>query len=160
MPDAKITPALHKLRSLLVLLVILFANSQLTDAQDTPKSSQQKTAKKQPTVASVPLQADANGDQNATLEADQQSQVGGISHADGNVDLRYQNTRLRADHVEYNDDTKVAIARGHVQLDYMTQHVEADEAHYEMRTGHGTFFHVRATFSIDRHPTPTLLVSP
>jgi LPS-assembly protein len=160
MPDAKITLAPRRLRSLLVLLVILFASSHLTDAQDTPKSSQQKTAKKQSTVANSPPQAGTDGDQFATLEAKQQSEVGRVSYADGNVDLRYQNTRLRADHVEYNNDTKVAVARGHVQLDYMTQHVEADEAHYEMRTGHGTFFHVRATFSIDRHPTPTLLVSP
>jgi LPS-assembly protein len=160
MPDAKITPALYKLRSLLVLLVILFASSHLTDAQDAAKPPPQDTSKKQSSVAAVSPQAGSDGDQNATLEAGQQSEVGRITHADGDVDLRYQNTRLRADHVEYNNDTRVAIARGHVQLDYMNQHVEADEAHYELRTGHGTFFHVRATFSIDRHPTPTLLVSP
>ena len=160
MPDAKITPIPRRLHALFVLLVIMCVNPSFTDAQDASKSPSQSTSKKQPSVAKVPPQVGADGDQIATLEAKQQSEVGGITHADGEVDLRYQNTRLRADHVEYNDDTKVAIARGHVQLDYLTQHVEADEAHYEMRTGHGTFFHVRATFSIDRHPTPTLLVSP
>jgi lipopolysaccharide assembly outer membrane protein LptD (OstA) len=143
------------------LLGIFFASPRFIDAQDAAaKSPPQNPSKKQSSVAKTSPQAEANGDQAATLEADQQSEVGRISHADGDVDLRYQNTRLRADHLEYNNDTQVAIARGHVQLDYMNQHVEAEEAHYELRTGHGTFFHVRATFAIDRHPAPTLLISP
>ncbi len=161
MPDAKITRTLRKLCLFLVLLGIFFASPRFVDAQDAAtKLPPQKPSKKQSSVANTPPRASVNGDQTATLEAKQQSQVAGISYADGDVDLRYQNTRLRADHVEYNNDTQVAIARGHVQLDYMNQHVEADEARYELRTGHGTFFHVRATFSIDRHPTPTLLISP
>ena len=45
-------------------------------------------------------------------------------------------------------------------MDYMTQHVEADDAHYELKTGRGVFHHVRATFAIQRRPTPTLLISP
>ena len=96
----------------------------------------------------------------ATLEADQQRQVGKIFYADGHVDVRYENVRLRADHVEYDSDTQVVMARGHVQLDYVTQHVEADEARYELRTGRGSFKHVHATFAIQRRPEPTLLISP
>ncbi|HVB58678.1 MAG TPA: LPS assembly protein LptD [Candidatus Acidoferrales bacterium] len=96
----------------------------------------------------------------ATLEADQQREVGKIFYADGHVDVRYQNARLRADHVEYNGETQVIVAQGHVQLDYLTQHVEADDARYELRTGHGIFHHVRATFAVQRRPTPTLLTSP
>ena len=96
----------------------------------------------------------------ATLEADQQRQVGKIFYADGHVDVRYENARLRADHVEYDSEAQVVIARGNVQLDYLTQHVEADDARYELRTGRGTFHHVRATFAMQRRPTPTLLISP
>jgi LPS-assembly protein len=96
----------------------------------------------------------------AALEADQQRQVGKIFYADGHVDLRYENTRLRADHFEYDDETQVATAHGNVQLDYMTQHVEADDGRYELRTGRGTFHHARATIAIQRHPMPTLLISP
>ena len=95
-----------------------------------------------------------------TLEADQQRQSAGIFYAEGHVDIRYENVRLRADHVEYNEQTQVVVARGHVQLDYLTQHVEADDAQYELKTGRGTFHHVRATFAIQRRPTPTLLISP
>lgn len=161
MPDAKITLTPCMPRSLFVLFFILLANPGFSYAQENAKPLPQNPATKQTSRASnTSPQAGANADQSATLEADQQRQVGRIYYADGNVDVHYQNTRLRADHVEYNEDTYVAIARGHVQLDYMTQHVDADEARYEVRTGHGTFLHVRATFSIERHPTPTLLVTP
>src|SRR3984885_7643902 len=160
MPDAKITRALRKLRPLFVLLAVAFLIPRFTDAQDAAKPAAQNSSKKQTSVGKASPQGASDSDHIATLEAKQQSEVGRISHADGDVDLRYQNTRLRADHVEYDNDTQVATARGHVQLDYMNQHIEADEARYEMRTGHGSFVHVRATFSIDRHPTPTLLISP
>lgn len=106
------------------------------------------------------VQPGNTGDETATLEADHQSQVGRIYYADGNVDVKYQNVRLRADHVEYNEETQVVQARGNVQLDYETQHVEATQAKYEIRTGRGTFWHVRATFALQRKPTPTLLISP
>ena len=96
----------------------------------------------------------------ATLEADQQRQVGKIFYADGHVDVRYQNARLRADHVEYDNEAQVVVARGHVVLDYVTQHVEADDARYELRTGRGTFHHVRGTFAMQRRPMATLLISP
>jgi LPS-assembly protein len=94
-----------------------------------------------------------------TLEADHQRQVGGIFYADGNVDLHYQNARLQADHMEYHDDTHLATAHGHVQLDYLTQHVEAEDGTYNIQTGEGTFHHVRATFAMQRRPQPTLLIS-
>jgi LPS-assembly protein len=107
----------------------------------------------------TPLRLPSGGGE-ATLEADQQRQAGRIFYADGHVDIRYQNARLRADHVEYNADAQVVMARGHVQLDYVTQHVEADDARYELRTGRGTFHHVRATFAMQRRPMATLLLSP
>jgi LPS-assembly protein len=96
----------------------------------------------------------------ATLEADKQSASGKIFNADGNVDVKYGEARLRADHVVYDTDAQVVTARGHVQLDYLTQHIDADDARYELRTGRGEFHNVRATFAIQRRPTPTLLVSP
>ena len=96
----------------------------------------------------------------ATLEADQQHEEGRVFYADGNVDIHYGEVRLRADHVDYDSDAQTVSAHGHVQLDYLTQHLDADEAHYELRTGRGDFRHVRATFAIQRRPTPTLLLSP
>lgn len=97
----------------------------------------------------------------AWLWADKQgAKEGEMYFADGCVDIQYQDARLRADRVEWNQTTDVITATGHVQLDYQTQHVEADDASYELRTGRGTFHNVRATFALQRRPQPTLLVSP
>src|SRR5713226_1304646 len=95
-----------------------------------------------------------------TLEADQQRQVGKVFYADGNVDIRYEDIRLRADHVEFNDETKAAVARGHVQFDRDTQHLDADSVTYELRSGRGAFKHVRGTVKAERRPNANLLVSP
>ena len=96
----------------------------------------------------------------ATLEAGKQSQIGNIAYADGHVDLHYKDVRMRADHVEYNDDTGEVVARGNIILDRLDQHVEAADAHYNLNTGRGTFHHVNATLGVQRRPNPTLLVSP
>jgi LPS-assembly protein len=95
----------------------------------------------------------------ATLEADQQHEEGKIFYADGSVDIHYGDARLRADHVQYDSEAQTVSAHGHVRLDYLTQHLDADDARYELRTGRGAFHHVRATFAIQRRPTPTLLLS-
>ena len=78
-----------------------------------------------------------------------QRRQGAVTIADGEVDIRYGDQRLRADHVEYNDQTNEAIARGHVQFDYESQHLEGDEAHYNVGTGRGTFLNVRGTVKIE-----------
>src|SRR6202045_5055508 len=88
-----------------------------------------------------------------------QSRRGNLYIADDDVDIRYGDSRLRADHVEYNEKTSEAFARGHVQFDFENQHVEADEAHYNVKTGHGVFHHVRGTVKIERRPNPSVLLS-
>lgn len=94
------------------------------------------------------------------LEAKQQRKEGDVFVADRDVDLRYQNMRLRADHLEYNSLTSVAVASGHIQFDFSTQHLEADEVRYNVRTGRGAFEHVRGFVEIQRRPNPTVLVTP
>jgi LPS-assembly protein len=88
-----------------------------------------------------------------------QRRQGNLFIADDNVDIRYAGQRLRADHIEYNDQTTEAVARGHVQYDFENQHLEAAEAHYNVGTGRGTFLDVRGTIKIVRRPNPTLLVT-
>ena len=95
----------------------------------------------------------------ANLEAKTQGRKGDVVTADGDVDIHYAETRLRADHVEYNSKTYEATATGHVQLDYGNEHLDADEAHYNVSTGHGLFHNVRGNFKIERRPNPELLVS-
>jgi LPS-assembly protein len=95
----------------------------------------------------------------ANLEAKTQSRRGDVTMADGDVDIHYADTRLRADHLEYNSKTYEATATGHVLLDYGNEHIEADEAHYNVSTGHGLFHNVRGNVKIERRPNPALLIS-
>jgi lipopolysaccharide assembly outer membrane protein LptD (OstA) len=95
----------------------------------------------------------------ANLEAKTQSRKGDVVTADGDVDIHYGDTRLRADHVEYDSKTYEATATGHVQLDYGNEHLEAGEAHYNVSTGHGLFHNVRGTVKIERRPNPAILIS-
>lgn len=95
-----------------------------------------------------------------TLEADQQRQVGKVFYADGNVDIRFEDLRMRADHLEYSDQTRVAVARGHVQFDRDTQHLDANAATFNLRTGRGSFTDVRGAIKADRRPNPGILISP
>jgi len=88
-----------------------------------------------------------------------QSRRGDLFLADGDVDIHYGPQRLRADHVEYNEKTSDALARGHVQFDFENEHIEADDASYNVKTGHGTFHHVRGTVKVERRPNPNLLLS-
>ncbi|HKV28743.1 MAG TPA: LPS assembly protein LptD [Candidatus Acidoferrales bacterium] len=95
-----------------------------------------------------------------TLEADTQKQAGKIFYADGHVDILYGPVRLRADHVEYNEETKMATARGHVQFDYQMQHMDADEGTFNLKTGRGSFRNVRGTVTAQHLSNPSVLVSP
>jgi LPS-assembly protein len=88
-----------------------------------------------------------------------QRRQGSLTLADGDVDIHYGAQRLRADHVEYNDQTNEAVARGHVIFDYENQHLEGDEAHYNVSTGRGTFRNVRGTVRIERRPNQTILIT-
>jgi len=98
-------------------------------------------------------------DQIAELEANTQTQKGDVWTADGDVDIRFGDTRLRADHVEYNTKTNEVVARGRVQLNYNLEHLEATEAHYNVSTGHGIFQNVRGTFKIERQPNDQVLLT-
>lgn len=139
------------LRQSLSLAFIFLAATPVCAAQTQPAPAQKPAAKAR------------SGQQRhgplATLEAEKQSQVGNVAYADGNVDLHYKDLRLRADHVEYNDDTGEVVARGHILLDRLDQHVEADDAKYNLNDGRGTFHHVSGTMGIQRRPNPTLLIS-
>src|SRR5258708_8993762 len=95
----------------------------------------------------------------AELEARQQRKEGNVFIADGDVDLRYQDVRIRADHMEYNAETAEAMARGHVQFDFDNQHLDADEARYNVHSKRGTFARVRGTVKIDRRPNPAVLIT-
>jgi len=100
-----------------------------------------------------------NGEIAEITAAGAQRKEGELYIADKDVDLHYHGMRLQADHVEYNNDTNQAVARGHVIYDYQNEHLEADEAQLNVGTNKGTFQNVRGSVHLDRHPNPLLLVS-
>jgi LPS-assembly protein len=95
----------------------------------------------------------------AELRAEQQRVEGKVFYADGNVEIRYQNLRLRADHVEYNSETGQAAARGNVRFEMDSQFIEASDATYNLRTERGLFRDVRGEIRAQRRPNPNVLLS-
>jgi len=93
------------------------------------------------------------------LEATQQKKQGDRYIADGDVDVRYLDMRLRADHIEYDSKTYDILAYGHVIFDYNTQHIEAPQGHYNVRNDQGVFLHVHGTINVARRPNPNILFS-
>src|SRR5208282_2075278 len=107
MPNATLLESLRRYILLIAVLPMLGASARTAFAQGGTNI--------------MPKLPQAGGE--VTLEADRQGgEIGKTYYADGNVDLRYENLRLR--------------------------------------TGRGKFHHVRATFALQRRPSPTLLVSP
>src|SRR5580700_11393759 len=92
------------------------------------------------------------------LEAEQQRKEGDLFFADGKVEIQYKNLKLRADHMQYNAKTFVAVANGDVQLDVDTQHLEADSADFNVRSGEGRFEHVRGSVVMEHRPNAYVLV--
>ena len=151
--------------TLIALLALSSAFAQLANAQTASPATPpaQKTSsleKASPASPGCQYSTEKREPTLATLEAETQHRTGNITYADGCVEILYENFRLRADHVEYDDTTKQATAHGHVVIDHLAQHVEADEATYNLQTERGTFHHVRATMQMQRRPIPTLLITP
>src|SRR5262245_29975815 len=90
------------------------------------------------------------GEKVVELKAQQQRKEGQVFYADGDVDIRYGDRRLRADHAEYNAETQQVLLRGHVQFDYQTQQLNSDEAEYNVKTGRGHFVNVQALLHLMR----------
>jgi LPS-assembly protein len=94
------------------------------------------------------------------LEAEQQRKVGDLFFADGNVEIQYENFRLRADHVQYDPTTYLVSARGNLKFDVDTQHLTADSGDLNVRSGVGRFEHVRGEIMMEHRPNESILVSP
>lgn len=95
-----------------------------------------------------------------TLRADAQKKSGHVFSADGHVEIVFEEVTLRADHLDYNEETKVALAQGHIQLDRANEHLEADSATYNFAEQTGTFQNVRGTVKAQHFANPNVLVSP
>jgi len=75
----------------------------------------------------------------ATSRADSQEMTKDILHLRGHAEITYQDMKLTADDVTYNQTTGDLEARGHVLLVDTQSHLAADEVHYNLRTKKGWF---------------------
>jgi LPS-assembly protein len=111
-------------------------------------------------AAPQPQAIPQTGESAVRLEAARQRKEGDVFLAEGDVEIQYRNLRLRADHVQYNARTYQAAARGHVQLDVDTQHLEADSAEFNVRSGQGRFEQVRGEVRMQPRSNAYVLVTP
>lgn len=74
-----------------------------------------------------------------TLRADSQEKVQDVFHLRGNVEITYRQMKLTADEVSYDNSTGEVAARGNVTFSDSESFLEADEAHYNVRTRTGWF---------------------
>lgn len=95
------------------------------------------------------------------MEADQQRKDGTHYFADGNVQVRYEDKFLRADHADYNSETGDLRMNGHVQFDSGMQHIQAEQGRYDVKMGTGTFTTARGTVEPpkQRRSNPMILLS-
>lgn len=93
------------------------------------------------------------------IQAQQQRFEQQTYHLDGNVEITYQNLKLRGDRMQYNTESGEILATGNVRFELDPQFVQADEARYNLHTGDGNFTRVRGEFRIHRSPNDEVLVS-
>lgn len=82
-----------------------------------------------------------NSQTTLTIHADSQEKVKDIYTLRGHVVMTYQDMRIAADLVSYDDSTGEVRARGHVVFDDSKGHLEADQAQYNVYSDQGWFSH-------------------
>ena len=73
------------------------------------------------------------------IESQIQSQKDNILYADGDVVVKYKDNILKADSLSFNKKTKLAKAKGNIQLKINNQIFQADEIEYDFIKNKGNF---------------------
>lgn len=76
----------------------------------------------------------------------------------GNVVINCDDAQLFADEVEYDEDTYVLKARGHVNFIEGDQRITADHLEFNTKTKLGTFYDAQGIMTIAAKPTPTSML--
>ena len=94
--------------------------------------------------ATVVPQADTAPGEDVTIKARQQEKSGQKYALRGDVEIEFRDYTLRADEVNYDADSGVATATGHVTLDGGShdEHIEASHGDYNVHAQTGHFFDV------------------
>lgn len=114
-------------------------DDQAPEAPDTAKEKKEKKPKKD--------KQDGDDEKKPSdeihIEATEQNKIGDVYIYTGYVDATYQNIRLQADRVEFNETTSNAIAEGNVIFDQgADQRVTARRAEINIASKLGSFYDV------------------
>jgi LPS-assembly protein len=93
------------------------------------------SAQQQP---SIPLEFQNSG-KIVSIRADSQEKSKDLYHLRGHVEVTYQEMKLTADEVTYDETTGEVVGTGHVLFTDPRSHIAADEVHYNIRTQKGWF---------------------
>jgi len=95
------------------------------------------------------------------ISADSQEVDGDLRHLRGHVVIEMTDATLKADEVDYNDDTGDADARGNVDYQDFTNgnKLKCDHAKYNTETEHGEFYEVSGTSPQKIQARPGLLTT-
>jgi LPS-assembly protein len=74
-----------------------------------------------------------------TIRADSQQKIQNVYRLLGHVEITYQDLRLTADRISFNDSNGEVDAEGHVTFIDPMAHFQAEEAHYDLDTERGWF---------------------
>ncbi len=94
-----------------------------------------------------------------TIRADSQEKVKDVFHLRGNVEVSYKSMGITADEASYDDASGEVVARGKVTFTDAESRLEADEAHYNIRTGKGWFTHAHGQLQAKVRPRPRMLAT-
>jgi LPS-assembly protein len=126
------------------------------DEQQETREERREERRERRREAQEEEQEEAGPSDQVRVEATTQEKVGDIFIYTGYVDAKYQNIRLQADRVQYNETTNDAVAEGNVVFDQgASQRVTARRAEINVASKLGIFYD--ATGFTDRTPTGEFL---
>ncbi|HLW78411.1 MAG TPA: hypothetical protein VKU44_02330, partial [Terriglobia bacterium] len=113
-----------------------------------------------PTPAVSPAPAGLEDVRNTvSIRADFQQKIKDTYHLTGHVEVTYHEMKATADAATYDQPTGEIVARGHVTFSDAQALLDADEAHYNLRSGTGWFVQAHGYLHAHIRPRPRMLMT-
>src|SRR6266566_9625026 len=94
-------------------------------------------------IAIVLILGTQQGQPEITVQADKTERNGNVVQWTGNVAANYQDLKVMADTVRYDDTTRVLTADDHIKYSHGEEHLDADHITFNIDTKAGDFTNVR-----------------
>jgi LPS-assembly protein len=146
--------------TLLALGLAQTASPQISSLPPAPPPQDAATVERPDFSVKVPRpNAPQPGDHD--IDADHQDSDGRVRIAKGHVDIELFNATFKADELEYNEDTEIFTARGHVYYRNYDQNevIYCDTLIYNTETRHGIFIHARGYTKTKVVARPGILIT-